>query len=170
MLCIIPSMNWCIFLANVVVFLHVLYVGFVVIAVPVILLGWLLKWKWVRNFWFRLIHLLMMAVVVVETVFGMTCPLTTWETDLRIAGGQYLVKHNDDGTVQHNEYGQIIMDVSEDFQGDFFGRLLQRILFFQPEDVSQAVLNLFYYSFGAMILATMILVPPRWPWRKRASP
>ena len=160
-------MNWYIFLANAIVFIHVLYVGFVVIAVPVILLGWLLKWKWVRNFWFRLIHLLMMAVVVVETGFGVTCPLTTWESDLRIAGGQFKICYNEDGTEMRNEFGQRVLDITEEYRGDFFGRMLQRILFFQPDDVSPTVLNMFYYGFGAMILATFILVPPRWPWRMK---
>jgi len=158
-------MNWHIAFANVIVFIHVLYVGIVIVAVPAILLGWLLKWRWVRNFWFRLIHFIMMGIVVVETGFGMTCPLTTWETNLRIAGGQFQISYNDDGTEQRNERGQQILYTTEEYQGDFVGRLLQRILFFQPDQVSQAVLNLCYYGFGAMILATFILVQPRWPWR-----
>ena len=163
-------MNWHIFLANTIVFIHVLYVGLVIVAVPTILVGWLLKWKWVRNFWFRLIHLIMMGIVVVETAFGVTCPLTTWETQQRIAGGQFNVQYNVDGTVKYNEYGQIMLDATDSYQGDFFGRLLQNVLFFQPEDVSPYVLNLCYYGFGALILATLLLVPPHWPWRNKAQP
>lgn len=159
-------MNWTIILANVIVIIHVLYVGFVVVSVPLILLGWLLKWKWVRNCWYRIIHFLMMAIVVLEMVFGVTCPLTTWESDLRIAGGELSIAYNEDGTEKQNEYGQYVLKGSKEYEEDFIARLLYRILFVQPQDVPTHVLNILYYVFGGMVLATMILVPPRWPWKK----
>lgn len=33
-------------------------------------------WQWVQDFWFRTVHLLLDAAVVVETVLGVECPLT----------------------------------------------------------------------------------------------
>ena len=52
-----------------------------------ILAGIALRWAWVRNFWFRTIHLAMIAVVVAESLCGIVCPLTDWEDRLREAGG-----------------------------------------------------------------------------------
>ena len=76
------------FLADVVVFVHVAYVGFVVVGLFLIFLGRLLRWNWVRNFWFRAIHVTMIGIVVVEALFGITCPLTTWENRLREMNGE----------------------------------------------------------------------------------
>ena len=33
----------------------------------------------IRNFWFRLVHVLMMGAVAAETYCGIPCPLTVWE-------------------------------------------------------------------------------------------
>ena len=63
--------------ADFVVTLHAAYVGFVVIGFVLILLGVVRKWDWIRNLWFRLIHLAMILVVVAEAWLGIVCPLTT---------------------------------------------------------------------------------------------
>jgi len=47
------------FPANVIVFFHVLFVATVVIAVPLILLGWVAEVEVGAHFWFRLIHVIM---------------------------------------------------------------------------------------------------------------
>jgi hypothetical protein len=70
-------------LADSVLILHLCYVGFVVIAQLLIILGACFRWKWVRNPWFRCIHLLMISIVVVEAALGITCPLSTWEYHYR---------------------------------------------------------------------------------------
>ncbi len=70
-----------------------------------ILLGIVLKWRWVRNFWFRIIHLAMIATVVEKTILGVKCPLTEWEDQLREMAGE---------TVE---------------EGTFIGRMLHGILF-----------------------------------------
>jgi hypothetical protein len=36
-----------------------------------------------RSRWFRGLHLAAIAFVLVETAFGVMCPLTIWEADLR---------------------------------------------------------------------------------------
>jgi hypothetical protein len=86
------------FLANVIVAIHVGYVGFVVFGQLAIWLGLLLRWRWVRNPWFRWIHLAMMTIVGLEAGLNVTCPLTTWEADLRgqAAGESFL------GRLLHN--------------------------------------------------------------------
>ena len=92
-------------LADVVVVLHAAYVTFVVFGELAILLGIVLRWSWIRNRTFRLLHLSAILVVVLEAWCGITCPLTTWENWLRSQAGQ---------TVE---------------EGDFIGRWLhQRLL------------------------------------------
>jgi hypothetical protein len=130
------------FLADVVVTLHFAYVSFVIVGLLLTLIGGLLHWNWVRNFWFRIIHLLMIAAVVVEAWFGITCPLTTWEKQLRELSGQAT-------------YG-----------GSFVANLLHDAMFF---DGAPWVFTLGYTLFGAVVLLTFRFSPPRLPQRLRRA-
>ena len=127
------------FLADVVVVVHFAYVAFVVLGLVAILVGLARRWGWVRNFWFRMIHLLLIAVVVTEALGGTACPLTTWERELRVLGG---------------EQGQ---------PGSFVGRLVNQLLFY---DLPEWVFRVLHCLFGAAVLLTFILAPPRRPWSK----
>jgi hypothetical protein len=129
-------------LADLVVALHVAYVGFVIAGELVILLGWLCRWGGVRNRWFRFSHLLAIAIVAFEAIFKIACPLTVWEDRLRAWDGKEVA----DGT--------------------FIGRLLHHLLFYQAPPW---VFTLCYIGFALLVLATLFLVPPRWPPR-RARP
>src|SRR5262245_14693908 len=71
-------------LADSVVAVHLAYVGFVVVAQALILLGVLCRWPWVRNLRFCVIHLVMVEVVALEGWFGVVCPMTDWDTQLRV--------------------------------------------------------------------------------------
>ena len=51
-------MLWARVLADVIVVLHAAYVSFVVFGLAAILLGIVFRWSWVRNVWFRAIHLI----------------------------------------------------------------------------------------------------------------
>ena len=75
-------------LADLVVLAHACYVSFVVFGQLAILVGLLLKWNWVRNLTFRVVHLAAILVVVLEAWWGITCPLTTWEEELRERAGE----------------------------------------------------------------------------------
>jgi hypothetical protein len=81
-------MNLWLYLANAVLLVHACYAIFVVAGALLIPVGGVLGWRWVRNFWFRLGHLLAIAIVALETLAGWDCPLTTLESVLRIQGGQ----------------------------------------------------------------------------------
>lgn len=124
-------------LADALATLHLAFVLFVLIGQLLIVAGALAGWRWVRNPWFRLLHLLAIGIVVMETVVGIECPLTTWERNLRIAAGQ------------------------EDFARDasFIGRLVRGVLFC-PNDI-QPTLNKIYYGFGLLVLLTFVFAPPR---------
>jgi hypothetical protein len=47
------------------------------------LLGGVLNWAWVRNFWLRLFHLLTIVIVAGQGVNAVVCPFTQWEFELR---------------------------------------------------------------------------------------
>lgn len=149
------NINWPNFWANVILAIHVGYIFVVLGGLLVILLGGWLRWQWVRNFWFRIIHFLMMGIVVVETAFGWTCPLTTWETNLR----------HESGIAEAIVVPEGIMYKPP--PEDFVPRCLNRVLFL---DMPTWAFNVLYYTLGALILAGLIFVPPRWPWRRAAPP
>src|ERR1043166_3944937 len=74
-------------LADGLLLLHALIVLFNVGALPIIWIGHFRRWSFVRNFSFRLTHLLLIGYIALATVFGAICPLTTWENRLRIKAG-----------------------------------------------------------------------------------
>ena len=71
---------------------HALFVVFVVLGLILIFVGKLLAWRWVRNPWFRVIHLLGIGVVVLQSWCGVICPLTIWEMDLRLKAGETIYR------------------------------------------------------------------------------
>jgi hypothetical protein len=70
-------------LADIVVVAHLMIVLFVVTGVPLIYLGAARRWAWVRYLSWRLFHLIAIAVIAAESLFGIDCPLTVWEDRLR---------------------------------------------------------------------------------------
>ena len=66
---------------------HAAFIVFVVAGQGLILAGWMLGWRWPRNRTFRLIHVGAIALVVLESWFGVMCPLTWLEFRLRAAAG-----------------------------------------------------------------------------------
>lgn len=61
---------------------------FVVAGMLLILFGGTHKIQWVRNPWFRLSHLGLIAFIAGEGWLGVVCPLTRLEQTLRIRAGQ----------------------------------------------------------------------------------
>ena len=119
---------------DVVVVLHAAYVSFVVIGQLAILIGMLRRWAWVRNAWFRWLHLAAISIVVVESLLGIVCPLTTLEDWLRSRAGQI------------------------GYRGDFVGFWVHELLFY---DAPAWVFTLVYTAFGLLVVATFIVAPPR---------
>lgn len=74
-------------LADLVLVLHALYVGFVVLGFGLILAGLARGWTWVGNPVFRYAHLAAIGIVVLQVWVGMECPLTTLESALRLRAG-----------------------------------------------------------------------------------
>jgi uncharacterized protein DUF2784 len=70
-------------LADAILVAHFAYVLFVVGGLLLIWLGCAAGWRWVRNWWFRVLHLAAISLVAVEAVIGLACPLTVIEDVLR---------------------------------------------------------------------------------------
>ncbi|WP_413612828.1 DUF2784 domain-containing protein [Bdellovibrio sp. HCB-110] len=69
--------------ADLILYLHFLYVLGVVLPIPLILIGAKRNWSWIRNKIFRRVHFSMIFFVVIESLWGIMCPLTVWEEALR---------------------------------------------------------------------------------------
>ena len=135
-------MPWAKLFADLIVVFHAAYVSFVVFGLVLILVGVVLRWGWIRNFWFRVIHLTAIGVVVAEAMIGMVCPLTDWENQLRRAAGQ------------------------ASYSGDFVGYWAHRLIFYRAEPW---VFTTIYILFGLGVLAAFVLAPPRWPGKTRSG-
>jgi hypothetical protein len=127
-------------LADAIVLLHLAYVLFTVGGEAAVVVGGLLRWRWVRNLWFRVAHLLSVVVVAIEAVVGVLCPLTRWEYNFRRLAGQSLEE-----------------------EIPFIARLVRRLIFF---DFPQWVFMAVYILFASVVVASLLLVPPRRPSRK----
>jgi Protein of Unknown function (DUF2784) len=70
-------------LADAIVLLHLAYVGFVLLGYVAVPLGAALGWRWIRLRTWRRLHLAAIALVALEGVGGVMCPLTWLEAVLR---------------------------------------------------------------------------------------
>jgi hypothetical protein len=129
-------MGWPRLAADLIVVIHATYVGFVVLGMLAIVLGAIFRWSWVRNIWFRAIHLVAIGIVAGESALGIACPLTVWEARLRKMAGQ------------------------GGYTGDFLGYWAHRLIFVRAEPW---VFTVLYILFGLLVLVAFVLVPPRWP-------
>lgn len=138
-------------LADGMVLLHLLYVGYVVVGQLLIVLAAAMRWGWGRNRWFRLTHLTAIGYVALEAVMGWKCPLTLWEQQLRELAGQ---TYNEADT--------------------FLGRLVRSVLFidryFTDGTPPEGFFTTVYLATFVIVLQGLVMYPPRlWP-NRAASP
>ncbi len=120
--------------ADVLLVSHVLFVLFIVAGLALVLVGKSFEWTWVRNPWFRTAHLVAMAVVALQSWFGVICPLTTWEMALRERAG----------------------DVT--YSGSFVAHWLDAMLYYQAPAWVFAV---GYTLFAVIVVSSWFWVRPR---------
>lgn len=120
--------------ADAILISHALFVAFIVLGIVAIYLGRIWSWGWVRNVWFRVLHLGAIAFVVFQSWLGAICPLTIWEMQLRELGGE------------------------ESYDGSFVQYWLQAILFYEAP---QWVFVVCYTAFGTLVAASWFIVPPK---------
>jgi hypothetical protein len=70
-------------LADAVLVVHLIFLGFVVGGLAFIWIGAMCGWQVIRNFLFRVLHLAAILFVLAEALIGVACPLTVWEDELR---------------------------------------------------------------------------------------
>ena len=70
-------------IADLVLVVHFAIVLFIVGGLIAVWIGAGLGWPWVRDPWFRYLHLAAIAYVAAEALLGVACPLTVWEDVLR---------------------------------------------------------------------------------------
>lgn len=130
-------------LADALVVVHFAYMAFVVAGQALILAGIVRRWDWIRNVWFRAAHLAAIGFVALEAVFGVLCPLTRWEYELRLKAGRGAE------------------------EGTFVGRLVHNLLFY---DLPPWVFTAAYVGFALLVLTTFLIAPPRRSARRAPSP
>lgn len=126
-------------LANAVLILHVGIVLFIIGGLLLTFLGGARNWRWVRNFWFRALHLAGIAYIAMQAWLGIVCPLTTLEQWLRERAGQAA-------------YG-----------GDFVAHWLRKFMFYEAQPW---VFVVAYSSFGLLVLLSWFVFSPAYPWRR----
>ena len=70
-------------MADALLVLHFLVAAFIVAGLILVWIGALARWQWIRNPWFRCLHLAAIVFVAAEALLGIACPLTIWEDLLR---------------------------------------------------------------------------------------
>jgi Protein of Unknown function (DUF2784) len=120
--------------ADLVAAVHAAYIAFVLFGFIAIMLGVAMGWRWVRNVYFRAVHLAAILVVCAEALVGVSCPLTILEDRLRVLGSD------------------------SPYPRSFVGALLDRLIFY---DFPQWFFTVVYLCFGALVLLTFLLAPPQ---------
>lgn len=120
--------------ADGILIVHALFVGFVILGLVLVLIGGWRNWSWVRNFAFRIAHLLAIGIVVALSWLGEVCPLTRWEMGLRARAG--------DAT----------------YPGAFIAHWVEVLLYYRAPGW---VFALLYTVFGALVVAAWFRVRPR---------
>jgi len=120
--------------ADAILLLHALIAAFIVIGLVLIYIGRVRHWYWIRNPWFRLLHLLAIAIVAVQSWFGLICPLTTIEMELRSLAGDSI------------------------YAGSFISHWLEKLLYYQ---LPSWVFVVAYTAFAVIVITSWIWVRPR---------
>ena len=74
-------------IADLILGIHFCVVIFVVFGLLIMPIGYLFSLNWTRHRRMRSIHIVLMGLITLETLLGITCPLTYFENAMR--GGDY---------------------------------------------------------------------------------
>lgn len=119
--------------ADAILVIHCGFIAFVLGGQACVVVGYFRNWRWVRNFTFRVCHVLAIGIVVAQAWANQVCPLTIWENTLRDAAG-----------------GQ---SYSRTFVEHWVGRLVYY-------DAPQWIFTVAYSLFGALVLLSWAWIKP----------
>ena len=122
------------FAADVILFTHILLVAFIVFGLALIFVGKFRSWHWVRNAWFRIVHMLGIWLVAAQAWLGIICPLTVWEMALRAKAGDSV------------------------YSGSFVAHWLHSLLYYEAP---AWVFVVCYTLFAVLVVASWFWVRPR---------
>ena len=113
--------------------IHLLYALVIVIGFILIIIGFFAGWRWIGNFIFRLIHLLMIGIVAVESMFNVECPLTWLEYKLM--------------SLDHIRHSSM----------PFIAGMADKVLYY---NFPIWLFNAIYIVFGLIVVITWFIIPP----------
>ena len=70
-------------IADIILFFHSLIAAFLACGLILIPIGGILQWNWVRNRILRQVHLWILIFITIESMLGLTCPLSFLEAYFR---------------------------------------------------------------------------------------
>ena len=120
-------------LADIIAIIHLGYVSYVILGFILIVVGIILRWKWIRNLPFRITHLLAIVGVACEALLGVNCPLTVLEFKLRYA-----------------------LNLSEE-KVSFIGAIVDSLLYYNAPGW---LFTIIYTVFAITVIITFIIAPP----------
>lgn len=120
--------------ADAILLLHVIFVLFVITGLLLIFVGKFRCWRWVRNPWFRVMHLAAITIVVLQSWLGILCPLTTLEMALRERAGEAV------------------------YSGAFIAHWLEELLYYR---LPPWVFVVCYTIFGVIVAVSWFWIRPR---------
>ena len=120
-------------LADLVLLAHFFVAAFIVIGLALIIIGGFKQWRWIRNPWFRYVHLAGIGFIATQAWLGRLCPLTHLENWLRGQAG----------------------DAS--YPGSFMAYWISQFLYY---DLPLWVFALVYTVFGLLVLICWIRFKP----------
>ena len=129
-------------LADAIVIVHAAYVAFVIGGLIAILIGAAMRWRWTRSLAFRITHLAAIALVCLESIVGVMCPLTSLENSMRQRAG------------------------ATRYPDDFVAYWAHRMIFY---NFPPWIFTTAYISFAILVAITFFAIPPRWPSRTTHS-
>lgn len=120
--------------ADAILYLHVFITAFIIFGLVLIFIGKIFSWSWIYNPWFRLLHLLAISTVVIQSWFGVICPFTTLEMELRSRAGDAV------------------------YSGSFIAHWVETILYYQAP---AWVFVIAYGIFCILVIMSWIFIRPR---------
>ena len=120
--------------ANLVAAVHIAYFLFVLGGTVAIIAGLPARWRWIRNFWFRVAHAAAIFIVLFEEVTGIPCVLNLLQAWLRT------------------------QSIGQAESTDGVGGLLDLLLY---RTISPFALDVFYWTMGVAVLLLLWRVPIR---------